>query len=101
MLQTEEEFLFELTQDLPDDSVDRDDEDEREDESEFEDSEEDEELEREKSQNGQQSSQSLHLTVERRADVGAIACTLQQEGEMKAKTYCSLCVLCFLTDKIV
>ncbi|XP_035517509.1 protein timeless homolog [Morone saxatilis] len=75
---TEEEFLEGLTQDFPDDSVDRDDEDEEEDEC--EESEEEEDQEQEKSQNGGRRSQSLHSQVERRADVGNMVLTLQQEG---------------------
>ncbi|XP_008305173.1 protein timeless homolog [Stegastes partitus] len=77
---TEEEFLAELTQGFPDDSVDTDDEDEREDESEDSEEEDDEEQEREKSQNGGRRSQSMHSTVERRADVGAMVHALHQEG---------------------
>ncbi|KAG7218479.1 hypothetical protein INR49_009356 [Caranx melampygus] len=71
--QTEEEFLAGLTQEFPDDSVDRDDE---EDESEESEEEEDEGYEREESQNGVRSSHS----VERRADIVTMVTALQQEG---------------------
>ncbi|GAA6215663.1 protein timeless homolog [Lates japonicus] len=74
---TEEEFLAELTQGSPDDSIDRDDE---EDESEESEAEEDEEQEKEESQNGIRRSQGMHSTVERRADVGTMVNALQQEG---------------------
>ncbi|KAM6927188.1 protein timeless homolog [Xenentodon cancila] len=74
---TEEEFLAELTQGLPDDSVDGDD---GEDESESEDSGEDEEQEREKTQNVGQSSQMFHVPVERRANVGSMVSALRREG---------------------
>ncbi|KAM7401954.1 hypothetical protein PAMP_017231 [Pampus punctatissimus] len=73
---TEEEFLSGLTQEFPDDPVDRDDE---EDESEESEKEEEEEQEREESQNGRRS-HSLQSTVERRADVGTMVSTLHQEG---------------------
>ncbi|XP_072238481.1 protein timeless homolog [Leuresthes tenuis] len=72
---TEEEFLAELTQELPDDSVEMDD-----DEDESKDSEGDEDQERERSQNGGKKSQSFNLTVERRADVGAVVHALRKEG---------------------
>uniref|UniRef100_A0A8P4G0B4 Timeless circadian clock n=1 Tax=Dicentrarchus labrax TaxID=13489 RepID=A0A8P4G0B4_DICLA len=75
---TEEEFLEGLTQGYPDDSVDRDDEDEGDDEC--EESEEEEDQEQEKSQNGGRRSQGLHSPVERRADVGTMVLSLQQEG---------------------
>ncbi|XP_019942307.2 protein timeless homolog isoform X2 [Paralichthys olivaceus] len=75
---TEEEFLAELTQGAPDDSMDRDEEEDEEDES--EESEEDEEQEREKSQNVMRKSQSAHTPVERRADVGAMVTALHQGG---------------------
>uniref|UniRef100_A0A8D3BMD0 Timeless circadian clock n=1 Tax=Scophthalmus maximus TaxID=52904 RepID=A0A8D3BMD0_SCOMX len=75
---TEDEFLAELTQGWPDDSMDRDDEEDGEDES--EEGEGDEEPEREESENGVRRSQSVHSTVERRADVGAMVTALQQEG---------------------
>ncbi|KAM4588760.1 protein timeless homolog isoform 1-T2 [Odontesthes bonariensis] len=71
---TEEEFLAELTQELPDDSVDMDDEDESEE------SEGDEDEQSERSQNGGKKSQSFNLTVERRADLGAMVRALQKEG---------------------
>ncbi|XP_061584565.1 protein timeless homolog isoform X2 [Cololabis saira] len=77
---TEEEFLADLTQGLPDDSVDGDDGDDREDESESEESGEDEEEDGEKTPNGGQSSQMSHLTVERRAGVGSMVSALQQQG---------------------
>uniref|UniRef100_A0AAQ5ZUR6 Timeless circadian clock n=1 Tax=Amphiprion ocellaris TaxID=80972 RepID=A0AAQ5ZUR6_AMPOC len=77
---TEEEFLAELTQGFPDDSVDRDDEDEREDESEESEEEDDEEEERERSQNGGRRSQSMNSPVERRADVGTMVYALHQAG---------------------
>lgn len=75
---TEEEFLAEISRDALDDSVDRDDEDEAEDDS--EDSEIDEEATRENSQNSGKKSQSSHLTVEKRADMGAIVNVLHEEG---------------------
>lgn len=78
--QTEEEFLAGLTQELPDDSVDRDHE---EDESEDSEEEEEEDGEREESQNGIRRSHS----VERRTDVVAMVTALQQEGETKAKPH--------------
>lgn len=58
--------------------MDRDDEEDGEDES--EEGEGDEEPEREESENGVRRSQSVHSTVERRADVGAMVTALQQEG---------------------
>nr|XP_019942307.1 PREDICTED: protein timeless homolog isoform X2 [Paralichthys olivaceus] len=75
---TEEEFLAELTQGAPDDSMDRDEEEDEEDES--EESDEDEEQEREKSQNVMRKSQSAHTPVERRADVGTMVTALHQGG---------------------
>ncbi|XP_040014377.1 protein timeless homolog [Xiphias gladius] len=77
---TEEEFLAGLTQGSPDDSVDRDDEEDGEDESEDSEEEEDEEQEREESQNGIRRSQSMHSTVERRADVGTMVNALLLKG---------------------
>ncbi|KAG8007909.1 Protein timeless-like protein [Nibea albiflora] len=77
---TEEEFLEGLTQEFPDDPVDRDEEDEDEDESDESEGEEDEEPQREKSQNGGRRSQSLNSSVEGRADVGSMVYALQQEG---------------------
>lgn len=80
LLQTEEEFLSGLTQDSPDDSVGGHDDDEEE-EDDSEDSEEDEEQEHKNSQNVVKRSQSSHVGVDRRADVGAIVNSLMQEGE--------------------
>uniref|UniRef100_A0A4W6F2B5 Timeless circadian clock n=1 Tax=Lates calcarifer TaxID=8187 RepID=A0A4W6F2B5_LATCA len=77
---TEEEFLAELTQGSPDDSMDRDDEEDGEDESEESEAEEDEEQEKGESQNGIRRSQGMHSTVKRRADVGTMVNALQQEG---------------------
>ncbi|KAM4740614.1 protein timeless homolog [Anableps anableps] len=74
---TEEDFLAELTQGLPDDSADQDDEDERDDES--EDSEEDGN-EREIPQPVRKRSQNFNLTAERRADIRSMVKALQQEG---------------------
>lgn len=81
--QTEEEFLEGLTQEFPDDPVDRDEEEEEEDESDESEGEEeeDEEQERPKSQNRGRRSQSLNSSVEGRADVGSMVYALQQEGE--------------------
>uniref|UniRef100_A0A3B3CT90 Timeless circadian clock n=2 Tax=Oryzias melastigma TaxID=30732 RepID=A0A3B3CT90_ORYME len=76
---TEEEFLSGLTQDSPDDSVGGHDDDEEE-EDDSEDSEEDEEQEHKNSQNVVKRSQSSHVGVDRRADVGAIVNSLMQEG---------------------
>ncbi|KAM7422367.1 hypothetical protein PAMA_010430 [Pampus argenteus] len=76
---TEEEFLSGLTQEFPDDSVDRDDEDDESEESEKEEEEEEEEQEGEEPQNGRRG-HSLQSTVERRADVGTMVSTLHQEG---------------------
>uniref|UniRef100_A0A3P9L7Q8 Timeless circadian regulator n=1 Tax=Oryzias latipes TaxID=8090 RepID=A0A3P9L7Q8_ORYLA len=73
---TEEEFLSGLTQD---DSADGH-EDDEEDDDESGDSEEDEEQERENSQNVGKRSQSSHVRVAGRADVGAIVNSLVQEG---------------------
>ncbi|XP_029357808.1 protein timeless homolog isoform X2 [Echeneis naucrates] len=73
---SEEEFLAGLTQGSPDDSVGRDDEEDGENESE----ESEEEEEREESLNGQRRSQSMHSTVERKADVGNTVNALHQEG---------------------
>ncbi|CAK6955724.1 protein timeless homolog [Scomber scombrus] len=77
---TEEDFLSGLTQEFPDDLVDRDDDEDASEESEEEEEEEEEEQEREKSQNGGRRSQSLQSPVERRADVGAMVSNLHQEG---------------------
>ncbi|XP_070815087.1 protein timeless homolog [Chaetodon trifascialis] len=100
---TEEEFLEGLTQDFPDDSVDRDDEDEGEDESEESEEEEGEEQEREKSQNGgrrsQSLSQSLHSPVERRADIGAMVRALQQEGLSESMLWLQKCLNRTATDR--
>ncbi|XP_038553414.1 protein timeless homolog [Micropterus salmoides] len=73
---TEEEFLEGLTQDFPDDPVDRDDEDD----DGSEESEEEEEQERGLSQNGGRRSQSLHFPAERREDVVSMVYAVQQEG---------------------
>ncbi|XP_017271464.1 protein timeless homolog [Kryptolebias marmoratus] len=78
---TEEEFLAELTtQDLPDDSLDRDDDDEDERGDESEDSEEEDEREKGKSQNAENYSQNFHMSVKRRVDIGTMVNSLQQEG---------------------
>lgn len=91
--QTEEEFLNELTQGLPDDSSDRDDDDDDEDvrDDESEDSEEEGEQEKEKSQNVEKRSQNFHLTVERRADLSSMVKRLHQEGEVN---FCFVFLLC-------
>lgn len=81
LVQTEEEFLAELTQGTQDDPVDRDDEFESE-ESEEEDL---EEQESERSLNGGRRSQGMHSTGERRPDVENMVYALQQEGETKAR----------------
>lgn len=81
LVQTEEEFLAELTQGTQDDPVDRDDEYESE-ESEEEDL---EEQESERSLNGGRRSQGMHSTGERRPDVENMVYSLQQEGETKAR----------------
>uniref|UniRef100_A0A7N6AA24 Timeless circadian clock n=1 Tax=Anabas testudineus TaxID=64144 RepID=A0A7N6AA24_ANATE len=75
---TEEEFLAELTQDFPGESVDRDDEEDESEESEGE--EEEAEHEGEESPNGIRRSQSFHSTAERRPDVGTVVNSLRQEG---------------------
>ncbi|XP_053172566.1 protein timeless homolog [Scomber japonicus] len=78
---TEEDFLSGLTQEFPDDLVDRDDDEDASEESEEEEEEEEEEQEREKSKkNGRRRSQSVQSPVERRADVGAMVSNLHQEG---------------------
>lgn len=77
MLQTEEEFLNELTQGFPDEDVDREDDEEEEDESEQ--SEEDDDEEVEESQGGRRKSQ--HSPVQRSADVARLVNAVQQEGE--------------------
>lgn len=82
--QSEEEFLSGLTQEFPDDSVDRDDEDEDESEESEEEEEEEEEQERKESQHRGRRSQSLQSAVERRADVGSMVFTLHQEGQNSA-----------------
>ncbi|XP_028301834.1 protein timeless homolog isoform X2 [Gouania willdenowi] len=78
---TEEEFLADLSQGLPDDSMDRDDEaelEESEEEEEDEELDDDGEQERETAQNGGRRSQNLSL--ERRADVSIMVSALHQEG---------------------
>ncbi|XP_047437724.1 protein timeless homolog [Mugil cephalus] len=100
---SEEDFLAELTQGFPDDHVDRDDEDEREDESEESDDDEEEEddddgdnneekQEREKTQNGGRRSQSMHTSVERRADVGTIVYALHQKGMSEPLLWLQKCL---------
>ncbi|TKS71507.1 Protein timeless -like protein [Collichthys lucidus] len=74
---TEEEFLEGLTQEFPDDPVDRDEDEDESDESEEE---EDEEQEQANSQNRGRRSQSLNSSVEGRPDVGSMVYALQQEG---------------------
>nr|XP_020448590.1 protein timeless homolog isoform X2 [Monopterus albus] len=74
---TEEEFLAELTQGVSDDFLDREDGEDKSEESEEE---EDDEREMEESENSTKKSQSIHPTVERRADVGLMVKALQQEG---------------------
>lgn len=86
--QTEEEFLAELTQDFPGESVDRDDEEDESEESEGE--EEEAEHEGEESPNGIRRSQSFHSTAERRPDVGTVVNSLRQEGETHGAVYCIL-----------
>uniref|UniRef100_A0A673BF00 Timeless circadian clock n=1 Tax=Sphaeramia orbicularis TaxID=375764 RepID=A0A673BF00_9TELE len=82
---TEEEFLAELTQDFPEDAVDRyededdDDDEEEEVEDESEESEEEEDQEKQ-SQNSGRRSQSMHSTAERRLDIGSMVNALRQEG---------------------
>nr|XP_015815187.2 protein timeless homolog [Nothobranchius furzeri]XP_015815188.2 protein timeless homolog [Nothobranchius furzeri] len=71
---TEEDFLAEITQGLPDSSVDGD---EREDES--EDSEEGDQ-EREKYQRGGKRSENVQLTGEKRAEISTMVNALQREG---------------------
>lgn len=80
-MQTEEDFLAELTQGLADEAADEDDEDETEDES--ADSEEDEN-EREIPQPVRKRRQDFNLTAERRADIRSMVKALQQEGKIKA-----------------
>ncbi|XP_034389135.1 protein timeless homolog [Cyclopterus lumpus] len=74
---TEEEFIDELTQGLPDDPGDRDDENKEEDES--EESEEEEEQKRE-TQNAKRRSQSLPSSVGRIPDVSTMVSALLQKG---------------------
>lgn len=61
--------------------MDREDDDEGEDESEESEEENDDEQEKENSQKGGRRSQNLHSPVVRRADVGSMVFSLQQEGE--------------------
>uniref|UniRef100_A0A3Q2C843 Timeless circadian clock n=1 Tax=Cyprinodon variegatus TaxID=28743 RepID=A0A3Q2C843_CYPVA len=72
---TEEEFLAELTQEFPDDSLDRDDEED----DESEDSEEDVN-EREMPKPVKKRIQNFNLTTELRADISTMVRALQQEG---------------------
>ncbi|MEQ2247676.1 hypothetical protein ILYODFUR_011628 [Ilyodon furcidens] len=74
---TEEEFLAELTQGPPDDSLDQGDEDETDEES--EDSEEDGNK-REIPQPVRKRTQDFNLTAEHRADISNLVNALQQEG---------------------
>lgn len=82
LLQTEEEFLAGLTQDLQDDPLNRDDDDDESDD-ESDDGEEDGAQEREKSQNVEKRSPNFPLTIKRRADIGSMVNALQQEGKIK------------------
>lgn len=84
-MQTEEEFLAELTQGTQDDPVDRVDEYEQEDESEESEAEDLEEQESERPLNGGRRSQGMHSTGGRRPDVEKMVYALKQEGETKAR----------------
>lgn len=89
LLQTEEEFLAELTQGAEDDPVDGDDPEDESEESEEEDV---EEQERESSPNGGRKTQVTRFSGERRRDVETAVYALQQEGETKARlALCSRC----------
>lgn len=84
LLQTEEEFLAGLTQDLQDDPLDRDDDDDDdESDDESDDGEEAGDQEREKSQNVEKRSPNFPLTIKSRADIGSMVNALQQEGKIK------------------
>lgn len=74
---TEEDFLAELTQGIPNDSIDQSDEDDMDDES--EDSDEDETA-REMPQPVRKKSQAFNLTAERRADISTMVNALHQQG---------------------
>lgn len=77
--------MAELTQDFPDDPLDRDDEED----DESEDSEEDVN-EREMPKPVKKRIQNFNLTTELRADISTMVRALQQEGKIKAqrKTIC-------------
>uniref|UniRef100_A0A668A7X9 Timeless circadian clock n=1 Tax=Myripristis murdjan TaxID=586833 RepID=A0A668A7X9_9TELE len=79
---TEEEFLAGLTNDFPEDPMDRDDdEEEDEDEDEFEESDEEVEEEgRKESGDGGRKSKSINSSVGKSADVGPMVLALQKEG---------------------
>lgn len=80
--QAEEDFLARLTQEFPDDSMDRDDVEDVEDES--DESEEEEEQRRGKpKQNGTRRSRGTNSPVERRTDVVSTVKALQQKGEVE------------------
>lgn len=80
--QAEEDFLARLTQEFPDDSMDRDDVEDVEDES--DESEEEEEQRRGKAkQNGTRRSRGTNSPVERRTDVVSTVKALQQKGEVE------------------
>lgn len=81
LLQTEEEFLEGLTSSFADDTLESNDEAEEEDKSDESEEEGDEEEERVNSQNGGRS-KSLHLPLERRADVVSMVYALKNEGEI-------------------
>ncbi|XP_037106889.1 protein timeless homolog [Syngnathus acus] len=83
---SEEDFLAELTQNLPDDPQEQD-------EDESEESEEEDEPEMQERQNGGSSrSQSVASKVERRADVGAIVTRLRDEGMSEALAWLQRCL---------
>ncbi|XP_061147594.1 protein timeless homolog [Syngnathus typhle] len=83
---SEEDFLAELTQNLPDDPQEQD-------EDESEESEEEDEPEMQERQDGGSSrSQSVASKVERRADVGAIVTRLHDEGMSEALAWLQRCL---------
>lgn len=79
MSQTEEEFLADLTQSFPDDSVDEEEEEEDDDESGEREEEENEEQGRKELQNSIRR-KSFHSTTVRRADIATMVNALQREG---------------------
>lgn len=94
LLQTEEEFLENLTQGFAEDPADGEDEDDEAEEDDEDEDEEYEEQEKENSLNG--SSQSLSSPLGSRADIAPMVFALQQEGKTRRKKLKHLCVCVYI-----